>query len=708
LTVIATNNVTITSSASTEDLVVTAGGDATITANSILGNVTVTAGDDVSVTATAALGNVVVTTTGASNADVTLADVSAAEGNITVTTKGTITVTTATAAEGTLTLNNTGAEDGDDILVTNANSVTAAVITSVGAITATANNGLADVETLTATAGESSAITVNTDAVGGQTITLNGANVDGDEIVFTLVTDDADDLELVIGGATAVEVAIEGADLSGETVTTTNTAGAALLVANTANADVDVSNVAGAVKIRIGGDFDSDTFTIASGQTFYFDDADAVQGGVVTFDHETNATSSTSLSTTIATYDSATTAGNIAEVAGIAVTDIQTLNINLASGVALDSTADITGADLLTVVVTGSGALDLNGNTITGNSTTNVVLNASALTGVVTMSVDGTANGVETVTTGSAADVITIGAAAASGDAFTITTGAGTDTVIFSAASDAVINGGSGTDKVRIAAGVDLSTSDLTFTSVEQIELVGGGATQSVSAAWITGKTFILAENATGTANLTVVMDQLSVDLSNLAAASSFATGTDYITIDASGLGVSATITGSGSDDTITGTSAGDVISGGGGADDIDGNAGVDRMTGGAGADVFIFADGDSGITVATADVISDFTTGTDDIDLAGLVAADLATDYEEGDGSAAETFADLVTLANASLDPAAGGGEFVFVAYNAMNTGNAYVFFDASGDGSFGAGDTLIILTGISTAAGITSADFI
>ena len=61
----------------------------------------------------------------------------------------------------------------------------------------------------------------------------------------------------------------------------------------------------------------------------------------------------------------------------------------------------------------------------------------------------------------------------------------------------------------------------------------------------------------------------------------------------------------------IWGGGGGDVITGGDGADRINGGEGRDRLTGGAGDDVFDF-DGliDSGATVATADRITDFTSG--------------------------------------------------------------------------------------------------
>lgn len=47
-------------------------------------------------------------------------------------------------------------------------------------------------------------------------------------------------------------------------------------------------------------------------------------------------------------------------------------------------------------------------------------------------------------------------------------------------------------------------------------------------------------------------------------------------------------------------------------------------------------------------------------------------------------------------------------VAFNALGTGNAYVFIDEDGSGAFDNGDTLVILTGVDTAAEISADNFI
>ncbi len=66
-----------------------------------------------------------------------------------------------------------------------------------------------------------------------------------------------------------------------------------------------------------------------------------------------------------------------------------------------------------------------------------------------------------------------------------------------------------------------------------------------------------------------------------------------------------------GGDDLIRGLGGHDALRGDAGNDTLIGGAGVDRLTGGAGADLFVFGPGDG-----LRDVITDFTPGTDRIDL--------------------------------------------------------------------------------------------
>ncbi|KRA66514.1 hypothetical protein ASD79_04420 [Caulobacter sp. Root655] len=74
------------------------------------------------------------------------------------------------------------------------------------------------------------------------------------------------------------------------------------------------------------------------------------------------------------------------------------------------------------------------------------------------------------------------------------------------------------------------------------------------------------------------------------------------------------TILGSSGADTLTGGSGDDVIAGNGGVDTIRGGGGADFLYGGAGADTFVYGAGDS--TLLHWDVIADFASGQDKIDV--------------------------------------------------------------------------------------------
>jgi len=86
---------------------------------------------------------------------------------------------------------------------------------------------------------------------------------------------------------------------------------------------------------------------------------------------------------------------------------------------------------------------------------------------------------------------------------------------------------------------------------------------------------------------------------------------------------------GGGGDDVISGNSANNVLAGGGGNDSLNGLFGTDRAEGGAGADIFAFSSiGDSVDYLRrsdgkkwTADVLGDFTSGVDRIDLSAIDA---------------------------------------------------------------------------------------
>ena len=158
--------------------------------------------------------------------------------------------------------------------------------------------------------------------------------------------------------------------------------------------------------------------------------------------------------------------------------------------------------------------------------------------------------------------------------------------------------------------------------------------------------------------------------------------GFEKVTIDGN---VAATLLGTASSDTLVGDS---------GADTITGRGGADILTGGSRADTFVFASDDTGITEATADTITDFATGSDKIDI------DSPGTYVEADGTGTADLAAYINKANASLT---GNFDDIYSEYNFSGEGNTLVVIDENKSGSVDAGDTLIILSGLSTADGLT-----
>ncbi len=150
---------------------------------------------------------------------------------------------------------------------------------------------------------------------------------------------------------------------------------------------------------------------------------------------------------------------------------------------------------------------------------------------------------------------------------------------------------------------------------------------------------------------------------------------------------------------TLLGTAAADTLTGDAGADTITGRGGADTLTGGSRSDKFVFATGDTGITEATADTITDFSTGTDKIDIATVGS------YVEADGTGTGDLAAFITAADASLPTTSID---IYAQYNFKGEGNTLVVVDENQSGTVNAGDTLIILTGLSTAGGLDASDFI
>jgi Ca2+-binding RTX toxin-like protein len=149
-------------------------------------------------------------------------------------------------------------------------------------------------------------------------------------------------------------------------------------------------------------------------------------------------------------------------------------------------------------------------------------------------------------------------------------------------------------------------------------------------------------------------------------------------------------ITGAGGADVITGGSGNDTISGGDGADTITPGSGADNVTGGAGIDTFIYSAATDS-RGATADTITDFVSGSDNIRLTHTFPTTQNGTF---------TLVDRGDAASAGVVPGIMGnvaGDTAFI------TDEAALAIDLTADGIVNANDFKVILTG---ATGLTVND--
>lgn len=154
------------------------------------------------------------------------------------------------------------------------------------------------------------------------------------------------------------------------------------------------------------------------------------------------------------------------------------------------------------------------------------------------------------------------------------------------------------------------------------------------------------------------------------------------VTIDASTDAVIAyavNVTGSQMVDTITGTAQNDTIDGQAGDDSITGGVGADTLTGGAGADTFVYNSVNDSRGVSGIDTITDFTTGSDKLEIALTVPS-----ITPGDVVNLGRFATSTTIGNGlgELDGATVAGQKVYGDFGYASTDGVF-FVDVDGDGN-------------------------
>lgn len=171
--------------------------------------------------------------------------------------------------------------------------------------------------------------------------------------------------------------------------------------------------------------------------------------------------------------------------------------------------------------------------------------------------------------------------------------------------------------------------------------------------------------------------------------------------------GDGTTVTTADGDDVVnTGSFGADVITTGAGNDTIVASIGTDTINAGTGVDVItlsgigrvIIADGDSGLTAATADTINNFSGGAGDrisIGLNGDGTVGTGNYIEDTDGAA--SFAAALAEADAAFTAQAGTTAYAEMYYFTWVGTTGYLFED---DNAGGLSDQVIILSNLGTAA--------
>jgi serralysin len=277
--------------------------------------------------------------------------------------------------------------------------------------------------------------------------------------------------------------------------------------------------------------------------------------------------------------------------------------------------------DLVGLAPSNVSIIHYNGGTFVNGGSGGAVFQIGSVNSINGSDIQGLVNGVYLVGEGVAATLI----GSAKDD--TILGGSGNDTIIGGDTGDALF-GGAGADTFVYRSATESNPNNGMLdilhdfqTGVDRLDLTALNPS-NVSVLHYQGGTFIFGNSASGTFEVASVHDINASDIIGL-------TSGAYVVGDE----LANTLVGAGFSETIVGGDGNDVIIGGGAAD---------ALFGGAGADTFKFvAKADS--TPTASDIVHDFQTGVDKVDLTALHTNGAADHYSlVSDASASYLFVQL------------------------------------------------------------------